>query len=156
MAGTAVGGIVGRGGCAPGFPAGAGASGGLVSAAGFVIQERLAIMIDLKETAGATTPLARTAPAAFPREGAKNVLDNDRVRMWDMTWPADRPAAPLQYAPDAVEVVVTGGTFTVRGADGRDTTRVVAARDARFIARGSIESVRATAGTPRTITVEIK
>jgi len=44
--------------------------------------------------------------------------------------------------------VVTGGTFTVRGADGRDTTRVVAPKDARFIARGSLESVRATAGTP--------
>ena len=51
--------------------------------------------------------------------------------------------------------VVTGGTFTVRGADGRDTTRVVAPKDARFIARGSLESVRATAGTPPTITVEI-
>jgi hypothetical protein len=52
--------------------------------------------------------------------------------------------------------VVTGGTFNVRGADGRDTTRVVAPKGARFIARRSLESVRATAGTPRTITVEIK
>ena len=48
------------------------------------------------------------------------------------------------------------GALHRAGVDGRDTTRVVAPKDARFIARGSLESVRATAGTPRTITVEIK
>lgn len=118
--------------------------------------ERLAIMIDLKEVAGATTPLPTTAPPAFPRPEAKNVLDNQRVRMWDVTWSAGRPATPMTYALDAVEVVVSGGTFTVRGADGRETTRAVAPKDARFIPRGTVESIGAMAGSPRTITVEVK
>lgn len=118
--------------------------------------ERLAIMIDLKDRAGVSPPPSGTAPVAFPRDGAKNVLDNERVRMWDVTWRAERSAAAMAYALDAVEVVVTGGTFIVRGADGQDTTRVVAPKDARFIPRGTVESLRASVGSPRTITVEIK
>jgi len=118
--------------------------------------ERLAIMIDVKDVQASTTPIASTAPAAFPREGAKNVLENERIRMWDLTWDPTATAQPRQYAQDAVEVIVTGGTFTVRSPDGKETTRVVAPKDARFIARGAVEPVRATGGTPRTITVEIK
>jgi hypothetical protein len=118
--------------------------------------ERLAIMIDLKDVPVSTAALSSKAPAAFPRDGAKNVLENERIRMWDYTWPASAPAREVHYATDAVEVVVTGGTFTVSGADGRETTRVVAPKDARFIARGTVESVRVTTGSPRTMTVEIK
>jgi len=118
--------------------------------------ERLAIMIDLKDAPASTAPLATAVPPAFPRDGARNVLENARIRMWDYTWPVDAPAREVQYATDAVEVVVTGGTLVSRGADGRDTTRVVAPKDARFIARGTVETVRATAGSPRTVTVEIR
>lgn len=118
--------------------------------------ERLAIMIDLKDVPASTAPLATSAPAAFPREGARNVLENARIRMWDCTWPTGAAAREVHYPTDAVEVVVTGGALTSRGSDGRETTRVVAAKDARFIARGTVESVRSAAGSPRTVTVEIK
>lgn len=118
--------------------------------------ERLAIMIDLKDVPASPAPITGPEPPAFPREGAKNVLENERIRMWDLTWSPSAPVRPVRYAQDAVEVVVTGGTFTVRSADGKETARVVAPKDARFIARGTVETVRASAGTPRTITVEIK
>jgi hypothetical protein len=85
--------------------------------------ERLAIMIDLKDVPASTAPLATAVPPAFPRDGARNVLENARIRMWDYTWPVDAPAREVQYAADAVEVVVTGGTLVNRGADGRDTPR---------------------------------
>jgi len=118
--------------------------------------ERLAIMIDLKDAPASTVALSGAAPAAFPRNEAKNVLENERIRMWDVSWTAGQPARELQYPQDAVEVVVTGGTFMLRGTDGYETARVVAPKDARFIPRGHVESVRATEGSPRTITVEIK
>ena len=118
--------------------------------------ERLAIMIDLKEAPAATAPITSSAPAGFPREGATNVLENERVRMWDLTWSPSAAARPVLYAHDSVEVVVSGGTFASRGADGKETTRVVEPKDARFIARGTVETARASAGSPRTITVEIK
>ncbi len=118
--------------------------------------ERLAIMIDLKDVPASTTTLPGGAAVAFPRAGATNVLENERIRMWDVTWAAGQPARALQYPQDAVEVVVTGGTFMVRGTDGYETARVVAPKDARFIPRGHVESMRATDGAPRTITVEIK
>lgn len=118
--------------------------------------ERLAIMIDLKDVSASATSISGTAPAAFPRAGAKNVLENDRIRMWDVTWRPDEPAQPRYYPHDAVEVVVSGGTVVLRGPDGREVTRVVSPKDARYIARGTVEAMRATAGSPRTITVEIK
>ncbi|MDH4064700.1 MAG: hypothetical protein OEW19_09895 [Acidobacteriota bacterium] len=118
--------------------------------------ERLAIMIDLKDVPESTAPLSSGTPTAFPRDGATNVLENERVRMWDFTWREGQPAVARQYLHDSVEVIVTGGTFRVRTPDGREVDRVVAPKDARFIPRGQVESAQAVSGSPRAITVEIK
>jgi len=118
--------------------------------------ERLAIMIDLKDAPGSTEALPGGLAPAFPRAGASNVLENERVRMWDYTWAEGETASARQYQHDAVEVIVTGGTFRVRDADGHETRRVVAPKDARFIPRGHVETAEAVSGSPRAITVEIK
>ena len=48
--------------------------------------ERLAIMVDLKEAATDMMYIDDPEPSAYPRDGAKNVLENPRVRMWDYTF----------------------------------------------------------------------
>lgn len=113
-------------------------------------------MIELKEAPASTDPIPTTAPAAFPRGGAKNVLANERIRVWDVAWAPGEPAREVRYAHDAVEVVVAGGTLVARGPAGREIACLVAPKDARDVERGTIEAVRASAGAPRTITVEIK
>jgi hypothetical protein len=84
------------------------------------------------------------------------VLENDRVRMWDYTWTASAPTVERQYAHDSIEVIVTGGSIRTRTADGKETTRVVAPNDARFIPSGHRESQVSTSGAPRAITIELK
>ncbi|MEZ5286473.1 MAG: hypothetical protein R2712_17025 [Vicinamibacterales bacterium] len=118
--------------------------------------ERLAIMLDLKDVPEAETPLPGGTPDAFPRDGATNVLENDRVRMWDYTWTAGEAATMRRYAHDAVEVIVAAGTLLIRTPDGGETTRMVAPKEARFVPRGTVEAIEARTGTPRAIVVELK
>jgi hypothetical protein len=54
---------------------------------------RHAIMIELKDVV--VPPIRNTSgyPDAFPREGAKKVLDNARVVVWDYSWTPGKPTA---------------------------------------------------------------
>ena len=121
--------------------------------------ERLAIMVDLKEPAARGRTIAEDSgniPAAFPREGAKDVLDNSRVRMWDYTWQVKKPVTMHMHETDSIEVFVTGGTLLVKTPDGKEETRVVAMKDARFVPKGQVDSEEAASGSPRAITIELK
>jgi len=118
--------------------------------------ERLAIMVDLKESATDMMYIDDPEPSAYPREGAKNVLENARVRMWDYTHAPNGPAVKRVYRNDAVEVVVTGGTVKVTGPDGKADTRTLAPKQARYINRGTIVTEQGVSGTPRVIAIELK
>jgi hypothetical protein len=118
--------------------------------------ERLAIMVDLKDTATDMMFIDDPEPSAWPRDGAKNVLENPRVRMWDYTWTAGAAAVKRVYRNDVVEVVVTGGTVKVTGVDGKPVTRVMAPKDARFVSRGTVRTEQHVSGTPRVIAIELK
>ena len=118
--------------------------------------ERLAIMIDLKEAVIDMLAIDDPEPSAYPREGARNVLENPRIRMWDYTYPPSRPAAKRVYRNDVVEVVVTGGTLSVIGRSGQPETRVVAEKEARYIPRGTVQAEQSVSGTPRVIAIELK
>jgi hypothetical protein len=118
--------------------------------------ERLAIMVDLKEAATDMMYIDDPEPAAYPREGAKNVLENPRVRLWDYTWTANGPAVKRVYRNDVVEVVVTGGTVKVTGPDGKAETRTLAPKQARYINRGTVQTEQGVSGSPRVIAIELK
>ncbi len=119
--------------------------------------ERLAIMIDLKDVRVSAFQAPAGAPdAQFPREGAADVLDNARVRMWDYTWQPGKPTAMHTHTTDTIEVFVTGGTIRTRTAAGVEETHAVAFKTARFVPRGRVDSEDAVAGSPRAIVVELK
>jgi hypothetical protein len=118
--------------------------------------ERLAIMVDLKEPNPIGAVATSQMPPAFPREGSKDVLDNPRVRMWDCTWEPKKPVPMHVFERDSVEIFVTGGTLLLKTPDGKQETRVVATKDARFIPKGQVVSEEAVSGSPRAITIELK
>jgi hypothetical protein len=90
-------------------------------------------MVDPKKPA----PSAPAAKAVARRDGAVNVLNNDRVTMWDCTWKI-------------------GHQVRSRDAAGNEESKTFAAQDARFVPRGTIFSETATAGAPRIIVIELK
>lgn len=118
--------------------------------------ERLAIMVDLKDAVTDMMVIDDPEPSAYPRDGATNVLENARIRMWDYTWRRGAPAAKRVYRTDVVEVVVTGGTVKVTGFSGTPDTRVLAPGQARFISRGTVQAEEAVSGAPRVIAIELK
>ena len=118
--------------------------------------ERLAIMVDLKDAVTDMMMIDDPGPSSYPRDGAKNVLENPRVRMWDYTYQPNGPAVKRVYRSDVVEVVVTGGTIKVTGANGTPETRVLAEKQARYIARGTMQTEQGVSGAPRIIAIELK
>lgn len=118
--------------------------------------ERLAIMVDLKESATDMMYIDDPAPSAYPRDGARNVLENPRIRMWDYTFAAGGPAVSRVYRSDVVEVVVTEGTVRIAGPGGKVETRTLAPKQARFISRGTVQTEQGASGSPRVIAIELK
>jgi hypothetical protein len=118
--------------------------------------ERLAIMVDLKDAVTDMMVIDDPEPSAWPRDGAKNVLENSRIRMWDYTWAAGAPAVKRVYRSDVVEVVVSGGTLRVTDAKGAVETRVLEPKQARYVSRGTLRTEQHVSGAPRVIAIELK
>ena len=118
--------------------------------------ERLAIMVDLKDAVTDMMMIDDPQPSSYPREGARNVLENPRIRMWDYTYQPKGPAVKRVYRNDVVEVVVTGGTISVIGPSGKPETRVLAEKQARYITRGTVQTEQGVSGAPRVIAIELK
>ena len=118
--------------------------------------ERLAIMLDLKEVTPAPFTMKPGMLPAWPRQGAKDALDNPRVIEWDYTWKTGTVVPLHMHDKDSVEIFVEGGTIRTKMADGREETKTVAFKDARFIPRGQMDSEEATAGSPRAIVIELR
>ena len=58
---------------------------------------------------GSIPVLAQKAVPAFPRDGARNVLDNATVAIWDVTWPKGKSTGLLERRYDQVTVTLTDG-----------------------------------------------
>ena len=57
-------------------------------------------------------------PHAFPREGAKQLFDNERVTIWDVTWIEGKPSAMHRHKYDLVGVYLVGSPIKVTMPDG--------------------------------------
>jgi len=121
--------------------------------------ERLAIMMDLKyPSTEARSPLStdKTLPRSFPRDGAKMMQENERVRFWDYTWSPGAAVSRHVHDTDTVEVFIEGGDIAATTSDGTKTQYRAAWKSARFVPRGTVDSEVATSGSPRAVVVELK
>lgn len=57
-------------------------------------------------------------PHAFPREGAKQIFDNERVTIWDVTWIKGKPSPMHRHKYDLVGVYLVGSPIKVTVPDG--------------------------------------
>ncbi len=116
---------------------------------------RHAILIDLKDHAVAPTSNASRLPLAFPREGAVNRLENDRVAIWEYRW-SDQPTPMHFHDKDLVVVVMEGGEIESTTADGKIGVVRVARGEASFTPGNRAHRERAVSGNARAILVELK
>lgn len=116
---------------------------------------RHAILIDLKDHSIVRTPNTSGLPLAFPREGAVNRLENDRVAIWEYRW-SDQPTPMHLHDKDVVVVVMEGGEIESTTADGKSRVVRVARGEASFTPGNRAHTERAVSGNARAILVELK
>ncbi len=116
-----------------------------------------AVFIELKQETASGLPDADVGgPAPFPRDDAKQILDDERVTAWDYTWASG--SQRLRYRPARETVIVWLGSGTVRVRQrGRDATvSDVNAGTMHHLIRGSKETLEVVSGSPRAILFQLK
>lgn len=107
----------------------------------------------LSSLAGFTQDL----PNAFPRENAKQVIDNERVTVWDVTWPKGKPTPMHRHKYDVVGVDLAEASATVRSQAGAIQTAQVKAGGASFLPKATVHIEEGTSDKPRhAMVIELK
>ena len=77
------------------------------------------VVVELKDSPSNTVPNTTGLPPGFPREGAKKVFENDKVRVWNYTWLPGKPT-PMHFHNTEIVVVYLGnGDITATTPDGK-------------------------------------
>ncbi|MGA2354460.1 MAG: hypothetical protein ABSG02_08185 [Terriglobales bacterium] len=114
------------------------------------------IVIDLKDHPVA--PIANTSgyPLAFPRPGAKKILENARVIVWDYTW-TPGVATPMHFHDkDVVVVFLEDGDLKSTTPDGKDTVNSYKPGTIRFNLRDRVHTETLIRGKQHAIITELK
>ena len=95
-------------------------------------------------------------PLGFPRPGAKKLLENDRVIVWDYTWQPG-VATPMHFHDkDVVVWFLEDGDLKSTTPDGKDTVNQYAADTIRFNQRNRTHSETLVKGKQRALITELK
>jgi hypothetical protein len=114
------------------------------------------IVIDLKNHP--VEPIENTSgyPLAFPRPGAKKVLENERVIVWDYTWTSD-VATPMHFHDkDVVAVFLEDGDLKSTTPDGQAVVNSHASGTVMFNPRNRSHTETLVRGEQRAIITELK
>jgi len=116
-----------------------------------------AVFIELKKEGPSGLPeVSRDLPPAFPRAGAKQLLDDERATIWDYTWKPGAPRFTYRAGHDTVIVYLGDGTVTFTPQNGAPGTLEASPGRMRYLARGSVETEEGADGAPRAIVFELK
>jgi hypothetical protein len=114
------------------------------------------IVVGLKDHAN--VPVANTSgyPLAFPRPGAKKILENEKVIVWDNTW-APGVAAPMHFHDkDTVVVFLEDGDVKSTSLDGTVVDSPHTAGTASFSRANRTHTEMLGSGKQRAIITELK
>jgi len=130
--------------------------GGVESQEGISDTPRHAIMVDLKDVR--VPPLKNTTgfADAFPREGGKKLLENDRVVVWDYSWTPGKPTVMHFHDKDVVVVYLGNGDLSSTTPDGKTVVNSYSYGQAKFNPRDRTHSELLVKGSQRVIAVELK
>ena len=99
-------------------------------------------------------PLGMTP--AFPRDGARRVVENDSVAVWHVTWTKGLKTPQHFHDKDVVAVYLDGGTVRSIALNGETAATPRLAGDTVFIPRGRAHIEECIDGPRRDIIIELK
>jgi hypothetical protein len=114
------------------------------------------VVIEIKDHALA--PIANNSgyPLAFPRRGAKKLLENDKVIVWDNVWHAGKPTPMHFHDKDALVVYEAAGALRSTAADGKQLVIDYGFAQVRFSPRDHSHTELLVRGHGRAIITELK
>lgn len=116
-----------------------------------------AVFIELKKEKPSGLAPTEAGAVAFPREGARQVLDEDRVTTWDYaSWTAGPGGLKFRAARETVIVWLGNGSLKVTRSAGATTTVQVNSGTMRHLDRDAAEMLEMTSGSPRALFFELK
>ena len=100
---------------------------------------------------------AQTYPPPFPRKDAVQLIENDRVEIWDVTWPKGQPTAMHEHPYDQISITLTPGTIKVTRPDGNSSVGQSKLPSATFVRKGTVHAEEGMSDIPQhKIMVELK
>jgi hypothetical protein len=117
-----------------------------------------AIFIELKrETPSGRTPGDTSPSHSFPRVGAKQLLDDERVTVWDVAaWTTGPDGLKYTATRESVIVWLGSGSLRVTRRGGAADTVSVGPGTMRHLESGSAEVLEMAGGSPRAMVFEFK
>jgi hypothetical protein len=113
-------------------------------------------VINLKDHPVAPIQNKSGYPLAFPRAGAKKLLENDRVIVWDYSW-TPNVATPMHFHDkDVVVLFLEDGDLKSTDANGKVTENSFKPLTVRFNTRERVHTETLTRGEQRAIITELK
>lgn len=114
------------------------------------------IVVELKDSPSNTVPNTTGLPPAFPREGSKLILENDRIRVWNYAWRPGKPT-PMHFHNTEVVVAYRGnGDVSSTTPDGKTTVNHRKAGDIVFNAANRSHAEALVQGEQSGIMLELK
>jgi predicted metal-dependent enzyme (double-stranded beta helix superfamily) len=114
------------------------------------------IVVELKDSPSNTVPNTTGLPPAFPREGSKLILENDRIRVWNYAWVPGKPT-PMHFHNTEVVVAYRGdGDVSSTTPDGKTTVNHRKAGDIVFNVANRSHSEALVQGEQSGIMLELK
>lgn len=119
--------------------------------------ERWAVIAELKDfKQPPLTDMPKNMPLAFPRDGAKKLIDNPRVTVWEYQFMPGKPIANHFHDKDTVIVWTEAGKMSSTPVGGEEQITPVTYGESRFAARNRAHSEAAAGGSPKAIIIELK
>lgn len=103
-------------------------------------------------------PIENTSgyPLGFPRPGAKKLLENDHVIVWDYAWTTGVPTPMHFHDKDVVVLFLEDGDLKSTTPDGQSVVTSYTAGTFRFNARNRTHAETLVRGKQRAIVTELK
>ena len=114
------------------------------------------LVVGVKPEAVKPLPNPTKYPLAMDRPGAKKVLDNARVTVWDYRWTLGKPTPMHFHDKDVVVMFLEDGDLKSTTSKGEVTLNQYKAGTIRYNARDRVHTEELVRGTQRAIIVELK
>jgi hypothetical protein len=115
-----------------------------------------AVLIELKNHSVPPLEEPGTIARAFPRQGAKQIVDNNRVNVWDVSWTKGMKTPVHFHDEDVVAVYLSSGTVRSIPLNGEPTAVPGSFGDTVFLPRGRTHVEECIDGPRRDIIIELK